>query len=413
MAFPILGTPKPNFPDSAGDPLVGGTITTLNPSDDTVKASYPTADDANASTNGTSGDITLDARGEPTTTQYWGRDGEDYKVVIKDSAGSTIYTLDDIRMPVDNLRATVTFTGADTTPTVAESNMFITAGTTAITDFDDGKVGDIITIAAATSITITYNASIIKLWRQTDFLMRTGDTLTLAMATDQVWTEVGRKIAKGHRLPVTFTGADATPTIAASETFSTNGSTAITQFDDGVLGDTITIRATAAITITDSAFIALKGSVNFDMVSGDTLTLQIFTGEVWHEIARTTTTAGYETVTTTNVITASESGKTFFLNTAAGFTSTLPAPALGLKFKFIVSTAPTSSGGYLVTTNAAAAIIFGTIVDTTATLEGNAETTITFVFDTSLVGDSAEFESDGTNWYMTAQSQANGGISRA
>jgi len=157
----------------------------------------------------------------------------------------------------------------------------------------------------------------------------------------------------------------------------------------------------------------LLGTVNFDMVAGDTLTLAMFNDQVWEETARTTADVKSEVVTTTNVITAAENGTTFYLDTAAGFTSTLPAPAIGLKFKFVVSTAPTSSGGYLVTTNGAAAVIFGTIVDTAATLEGNAETTITFVFDTSLIGDSAEFESDGTNWYMTAQSQANGGISRA
>src|SRR5258707_188541 len=43
-----------------------------------------------------------------------------------------------------------------------------------------------------------------------------------------------------------------------------------------------------------------------------------------------------ETVTATNIILASESGKTFFLNSATEFVSTLPAPAAGLKFKFVV-----------------------------------------------------------------------------
>ena len=125
MAFPILGTPVPAFFDTAGAPLASGTITILNPSDDTVKASYPTADDANASTNGTSGDITLDSRGEPTSTQLWGKDNEDYKIGIKDSAAATVHTIDDIRMPAANRRATVTFTSADATPSVAEGNFFI------------------------------------------------------------------------------------------------------------------------------------------------------------------------------------------------------------------------------------------------------------------------------------------------
>jgi len=191
MAFPILGTPVPQFFDSAGDPLASGTITTLTPAN-AVKASYPSATDADAGTNGTSGDITLDSRGEPTSTQYWGRDNEIYKVVIKDSDASTVHTMLNIRQPAHNRRAAVTFTSTDATPTVAESNVFITAGTTAITDFDDGEVGDVITIKGASSITITHNGNIL-LKGLVNFDMKSNDTLTLAMFQDQVWNEIGRK----------------------------------------------------------------------------------------------------------------------------------------------------------------------------------------------------------------------------
>ena len=191
MAYPILGTPVPQFFDSAGDPLASGTITTLTPAD-AVKASYPTAADADAGTNGTRGDITLDSRGEPTSTQYWGRDGEIYKVVVKDSAAATVHTLLNIRLGPNSRRAAVTFTSTDQSPTVAESNMFITAGTTAILDFDDGVVGDVITIKAASAITITHSAAVLLKGSQ-NWAMRTNDTLTLAMVEDQVWQEVGRK----------------------------------------------------------------------------------------------------------------------------------------------------------------------------------------------------------------------------
>jgi hypothetical protein len=316
MAYPILGSPKPAFFDSSGDPLASGTITTLNPSNDAVKASYPTADDANASTNGTSGDITLDSRGEPTSTQYWGKDNEDYKVVIKDSAGTTIYTMDDIRMPAANRRTMVQLSGDN--PSVAESNMFKMSATT-ITDFANGAVGDIIHVygPASGASSITSSGTILTA-NGHDVRLVAGDSISFAMFVDQSWVEIGRSINSGAAL--------------------------------------------------------------------------------------------FETVTGTNVIVENETGKTFFLNTAGGFTSTLPAPVNGLKFKFIVKTAPTTSGGYLVTTNGGDNVIFGTISDTTATTAANAEDTITFVFDTALVGDSAEFVSDGTNWYMTAQSQANGGI---
>jgi len=119
-----------------------------------------------------------------------------------------------------------------------------------------------------------------------------------------------------------------------------------------------------------------------------------------------------EVVTTTNVITASESGKTFYLNTAGGFTSTLPAPAIGLKYKFIVSTAPTTA--YIVTTNAGANVLYGTLLDIVGEqVAVTAQDTVNFVANTSLVGDSLEVESDGTNWYVAAKSLANGGMTVA
>ncbi len=158
MAYPILGNPKPAF-FVAGSPMESGTITTLEPSDDSVKASYPTAAKSNSSTDGTSAAVSLNARGQPDQ-DLWGKDGEDYKLVIKDSAGATVDTFTNIQLPQHSRRATVTFTSADVGPTVAESDTFITAGTTAITDFDDGEVGDTIKILAASIITITHGAPV-------------------------------------------------------------------------------------------------------------------------------------------------------------------------------------------------------------------------------------------------------------
>ncbi len=195
MAYPILGTPSPAFFDSSGAPLASGTITTLDPADDSVKASYGSADDADASNDPTSGDITLDASGRPTSTQYWGRDGEDYKVVIKDSSGSTVLTMDDIRMAGPHRQPTVTFTSTDATPSVAEGKLFLTSGITPITDFDDGQVGDTIHIKASGNILITDGSPTgtkINLQGQQNFHMAVHDTLTLTMFVDQVWQEVAR-----------------------------------------------------------------------------------------------------------------------------------------------------------------------------------------------------------------------------
>ena len=88
----------------------------------------------------------------------------------------------------------VDFTSTDATPSVKNANVFETAGTTAITDFDDGVIGQVIFIKATDKVTITYNASIIVLTGSTNFMMENGDTLTLAMFDDQVWHEISRNV---------------------------------------------------------------------------------------------------------------------------------------------------------------------------------------------------------------------------
>lgn len=106
-----------------------------------------------------------------------------------------------------------------------------------------------------------------------------------------------------------------------------------------------------------------------------------------------------EVVTATNVIAATESGKTFFLDAIGGFTSTLPAPALGLQFRFIIKTAPTTA--YIITTNAGADILYGHMLERagTAGVAGAARDTFNFVANLAIVGDWVEFYSDGTNYY--------------
>jgi len=102
LAFPLLGSPKPQFSDSSGSPLSSGTLAVLDPATDNNKASYPTASDADAATNANDNPITLDSRGEPGTGLF-GVNGQDYKVVLKDSEGATIWTVTDIESPEDYL----------------------------------------------------------------------------------------------------------------------------------------------------------------------------------------------------------------------------------------------------------------------------------------------------------------------
>jgi hypothetical protein len=111
-----------------------------------------------------------------------------------------------------------------------------------------------------------------------------------------------------------------------------------------------------------------------------------------------------EAVTTTNILTAAESGKTCFLNSETEFATTLPAPVAGLHFKFIVTAAP-SGASYTIGTNGGADVILGNIVSSAdaggsaAATAGTPADTITFVDGQAKAGDWVEVVSDGTYWY--------------
>ena len=106
-----------------------------------------------------------------------------------------------------------------------------------------------------------------------------------------------------------------------------------------------------------------------------------------------------EVVITTNVIAASENGRTYYLALANGFTSTLPAPALGLRFRFIVQIAPTTA--YIIVTTSGSNLMYGMMLERAggAGVAGAARDTFNFVANQAIIGDWVEFYSDGTNWY--------------
>lgn len=114
-----------------------------------------------------------------------------------------------------------------------------------------------------------------------------------------------------------------------------------------------------------------------------------------------------EVVTATNVITADEGGRTFFLNAATEFVSTLPAPQIGLRFTFIVTAAP-SGANYTVVTSGSSNIIKGQVysVDVNSATDPDFETsggdTISFVSAKAVAGDRVDLYCDGTNWFAYA-----------
>lgn len=121
-----------------------------------------------------------------------------------------------------------------------------------------------------------------------------------------------------------------------------------------------------------------------------------------------------EDLTEATTLTAADSGKTLYLNSTTEFATTLPSPAAGLKFKFVVKAAP-SGASYTVVTASSANILIGGIneLETDTGDDGPYIAdgdTITFVDGTSVVGDFVEVESDGTSWYVNGQANADGGI---
>jgi len=118
-----------------------------------------------------------------------------------------------------------------------------------------------------------------------------------------------------------------------------------------------------------------------------------------------------EAVTSANTITASESGKTFFLNSATGFASTLPAPAAGLRFTFIVTVAPTT-GNHTIVTSGSANIIDGNsfISPDAVGVPAVNEDSINFVANQAAIGDNCTLWSDGTKWYVNAFARVAAGV---
>lgn len=123
-----------------------------------------------------------------------------------------------------------------------------------------------------------------------------------------------------------------------------------------------------------------------------------------------------QTLIAAKTLGAADSGTTYYLSLAGGFTVTLPAPALGLEFKFVVKTAPTTA--YVIATNAGADILIGGVneleVDTSddGPYDDNADQ-IDFVASVAAVGDYVEMQSDGTSWYFRGQTNLDGGITTA
>jgi hypothetical protein len=131
-----------------------------------------------------------------------------------------------------------------------------------------------------------------------------------------------------------------------------------------------------------------------------------FTGPVTSTNGFIGAITGLETVTTltaASTLTTAQSGTTFFLNSATEFVTTLPAPAAGLNYTFIVTAAP-SGASYTIVTTSSANIIKGQAVNAAGVAgdTGTADDTISFVDAQAVAGDQVTVISDGTSWFAKA-----------
>ena len=115
--------------------------------------------------------------------------------------------------------------------------------------------------------------------------------------------------------------------------------------------------------------------------------------------------------TSASTLTAADSGSTIFLNSATGFATTLPAPAAGLRFKFVVTTAPTS-GNHTIVTSGSANIIEGNsfISPDAVGVPAVNEDSINFIANQAAIGDNCELVSNGTSWFVNAFARVAAGV---
>lgn len=196
-----------------------------------------------------------------------------------------------------HIKTDKSYIGGTTSQTVVASDT-ITSGTlknrltaaSAITmssnpQIADGTGNQLLTLIGTSNTNTIALADGNGLLLKSPITLRSGDSITLLYDSggSNDWVEIGRQ--KGDNV-VTFTNADATPSVANGDVFKTNGTTTITFFDDGYLGQCIRVQADANIQLTDSATLVLNGNANYSMTADDTWSGCMFVAGTWYEVAR-------------------------------------------------------------------------------------------------------------------------------
>lgn len=129
--------------------------------------------------------ISIGLTGEPSVPRAYTQTGNKIDVPNTTKITSTGRAGDGIRLG---------FTDGDTTPYVGDGTLFEAnnSGSTTITDFDGGYVGQVITIYSANGNTTVSGGSAVRLAGGSNFTMTSRDTLTLRKTHSTEWHEMSR-----------------------------------------------------------------------------------------------------------------------------------------------------------------------------------------------------------------------------
>ena len=205
--------------------------------------------------------------------------------------------------------------------------------------------------------------------------------------------------------------------VTASTAYDENGSTTITFANTGEFVKFVSIPDPASsgdyvwrVTSYDGA---TGPTINLATVDVDTLSIggTAVTATAAEINLACDESANIEIVTTTNVLTAAESGKTLILNSATAFVTTLPAKAAGLRFTFIVGATPNTSGNSTIVPNASNDnTIFGEYIVAGLTVPAITEGSINLIASTCSIGDIIHLFCDGTYWYVSGMADVSGSV---
>jgi len=161
----------------------------------------------------------------------------------------------------------------------------------------------------------------------------------------------------------TFAAADSTPSVAGGNMFAmaATGAT-IVDFDGGVAGQRITVRAVSSTTdVTDGGDLNLSG--NFTGGAGDVIELYTPDGTNWYEVADTDTSSHLATAITDNLIVeadlaVSEKSSYGFMY-AEDMTTTINTPDTYTQIASYAGTVMESGAGYVVAGSTAGTFTIG------------------------------------------------------